>query len=337
MNGDPAVALEQSGLFDLESRLSGLTSSLVVAGMLGELLTLQAPFLQDLIFDGVCAVFHIVVNGTCELLATIGPQCRPLEPGDLLLVFDRDAAQYSLAAPNRGDAQEAPSTAQLIAGAFRLPNPGRRSIVSLMPPVIHLRASDHPWLVPVRQMLADSVMRAPGSHALLQHLLEGLFVQILRHALPDTLTHGLAVAMRDRALASALRLLHDAPQEPWTVDTLARRVGMSRSAFAEHFTRLLGISPMHYLARVRMQVAAQALQAEPETKLAELASRVGYGSESALIKAFRRHFGHAPRSHVADESQSHASTSLALAVRPNSGAADNEHGAWDSGLRQMRT
>jgi AraC-like DNA-binding protein len=299
MNDDRAGVIEQRGPFDLESRLSGLTPSLVVGGMLGELLTLQAPFLQDLAFDGVCALFHIVVNGTCELLAPIGPQRRSLATGDLLLVFNRDAARYTLAASNRADAQEAPSTAQLITGTYRLPKPGRWSIVSLMPPVIHLRASDHPWLLPVSQVLADSVMRAPASHVLLQHLLEGLFVQILRHAWPDTLTHGLALAMRDRALGTALRLLHDAPQKPWAVDTLARRVGMSRSAFAEHFTRLLGISPMHYLARLRMQMAAQALQAEPEAKLAELASRVGYGSESALIKAFRRQFGHAPRSHLA--------------------------------------
>jgi AraC-like DNA-binding protein len=87
--------------------------------------------------------------------------------------------------------------------------------------------------------------------------------------------------------------LHANPAYPWTVDGLAAEVGLSRSAFAQRFTNLLGQPPMQYLARWRLRAAARELRSG-KTPLAELAGKVGYESEAAFSRAFKREFGMAP-------------------------------------------
>jgi transcriptional regulator GlxA family with amidase domain len=111
-------------------------------------------------------------------------------------------------------------------------------------------------------------------------------------ALPEDGTGWLA-GLRDPYVTRALALLHRDLARAWTVDELGREVGLSRSALGERFTHLVGVAPMHYLASWRMQVAAQALR-DRSASLAQVASVVGYESEAAFSRAFKKAFGTAP-------------------------------------------
>jgi AraC-like DNA-binding protein len=112
--------------------------------------------------------------------------------------------------------------------------------------------------------------------------------------LPDD-RKGWLAAVGDRSVGRALALLHAQPGYGWTVDELARKAGLSRSALAQRFTQLLGQPPMQYLARWRLQIAAQELRTGTRS-LAAVAERVGYESEAAFNRAFKREFGMPPAS-----------------------------------------
>jgi AraC-like DNA-binding protein len=134
-----------------------------------------------------------------------------------------------------------------------------------------------------------------GSHAgsglVLARLSEVLFVETLRryiNSLPPEQTGWLAGA-RDPVIGQALALLHKEPAEPWTISELSRRVGMSRTRLAERFRHFLEESPMAYLAKWRLKLGAEILQST-ENSVAEIAATVGYGSEAAFNRAFKREF-----------------------------------------------
>jgi AraC-like DNA-binding protein len=151
------------------------------------------------------------------------------------------------------------------------------------------------WMRSTFQHAADEMAGRPGSEAVLAKLSELLFVETVRRyaeALPEGQTGWLA-GLRDDYVARTLALLHHDVARSWTVDELGRRVGLSRSALADRFTRLIGVAPMRYLANWRMQVAAQELR-NRSTSLARIANTVGYESEAAFSRAFKKAFGSAP-------------------------------------------
>lgn len=152
------------------------------------------------------------------------------------------------------------------------------------------------WIRSTFQYAADEVATGrPGTETVLSKLSELLFVEAVRRyvtGLPDGQTGWLA-GLRDPFVARALALLHGDIARTWTVEELCREVGLSRSAFADRFTRLIGHAPMHYLTTWRMQVAAQALR-DSAAPLAQIANRVGYDSEAAFSRAFKKTFGTAP-------------------------------------------
>ena len=143
--------------------------------------------------------------------------------------------------------------------------------------------------------MTESREQRAGSDCVLLRLSELMFVEMLRRylaGLPPEETGWLA-ALRDPTVGRALRLLHQEPGRAWTVDELARQAGLSRSALSERFTQLLGLAPIQYLTRWRMQKAAGLLR-EGQASLAEIAEQVGYDSEAAFSKAFKRAIGSAP-------------------------------------------
>ena len=130
---------------------------------------------------------------------------------------------------------------------------------------------------------------------MLAKLSEVLFLEaVQRYAetLPDGQTGWLA-GLREPYVGRALALLHGDITRSWTVDDLGREVGLSRSALADRFIRLIGVPPMHYLANWRMQVAGQKLR-NTSASLAQVAETVGYDSEAAFSRAFKKAFGAAP-------------------------------------------
>jgi AraC-like DNA-binding protein len=134
-----------------------------------------------------------------------------------------------------------------------------------------------------------------GSATVITKLSELLFVEAVSQfvaSLPAE-QRGWLAGLRDPQIGRALALLHARPAEAWTAETLALEVGMSRSVFAERFTSLVGQPPMHYLTLWRMQVAAQHLR-EGHGGVAQIAFEVGYESEAAFSRAFKRQFGTSP-------------------------------------------
>jgi transcriptional regulator GlxA family with amidase domain len=143
----------------------------------------------------------------------------------------------------------------------------------------------------IRFSVAERNGSDAGSGLVVAKLAEVLFVETLRryiNALPPGETGWLAGA-RDPVIGHALALMHQEPAHPWTLVELARRVGLSRTRLAERFRHFLGESPMAYLAQWRLKLGAEMLESTVDS-VAEVAAAVGYGSEAAFNRAFKREF-----------------------------------------------
>jgi AraC-like DNA-binding protein len=151
------------------------------------------------------------------------------------------------------------------------------------------------WLENSIRFSANGTGDLPGGPVVLAKLSEALFVETLRRymtTLPEEQTGWLAGA-RDSEVGKALGMLHRDPARPWTIADLAREVGVSRSVLAERFRKFLGEPPMSYLGRWRLRLGAQALQTSSRS-VAQIATEVGYESEAAFNRAFKREFGNPP-------------------------------------------
>lgn len=266
--------------------------------------------------------YHLIAEGRCMASLASGGLALSLDAGDLLVVPRGDAhllgSDLSLA-----PAHSAPFLAQHVASnpgeilrleygaggaATRmvcgfltcdgiLSNPLLQSLPRLFKISVGSGA-EAAWLAPALAFAAaEAAEPRPGGATVLGKLSELLFVHALRRCLdelPDQETGWLA-ALRDRYIGPAMLLLHADAAYPWTVEGLAGEVGLSRSAFAQRFSSLMGQPPMQYLAGWRLRIAARELRSG-NRPLAELAGKVGYESEAAFSRAFKREFGVPPAS-----------------------------------------
>ncbi len=265
--------------------------------------------------------YHVITEGTCWA-GLVGESPQPMQAGDILVVPHGDP--YFLAAPRDAaqtyGEQEAISFFQRMA-AGELPaviNEGGggadkttficgflgcdsrpfNPILAALPRVIHLRrassAIDHlGHLIQV----ALSELRAPraGSREVLLRLSELMFVEVVRRYLAETSgdRSDWLVGLRDPLVACALACLHGQPAHAWTLEALATRSNTSRTTLAERFLYYVGQPPMQYLAAWRMQLATRLL-ADGNAKVKSVAEAVGYESEAAFSRAFKKHAGVAP-------------------------------------------
>jgi AraC-like DNA-binding protein len=188
---------------------------------------------------------------------------------------------------------------RMVCGFLGCASAENNPVISSLPPLLKLKVEQGgaaEWIRSTFQYAAQEVAAGrPGSETVLAKLSELLFVETVRRyaeALPDGET-GWFAGLREPYVARALTLLHRDITRRWTVDDLGREVGLSRSALADRFVRLIGVPPMHYLANWRMQVATQKLRNTSAT-LAQVAEVVGYDSEAAFSRAFKKAFGAAP-------------------------------------------
>src|ERR1051326_4848518 len=172
-------------------------------------------------------------------------------------------------------------------------------VISSLPSLLKLNLENDAaaeWIRSTFHYAAEEVAAGrPGFETVLGKLSELLFVETIRRyaeTLPESQTGWLA-GLRDSFVARALALMHHDPMRHWTVDDLGREIGLSRSALAERLIPLIGMPPMHYLANWRMQVAAEKLR-NSNASLAQVAVVVGYDSEAAFSRAFKKAFGTAP-------------------------------------------
>jgi AraC-like DNA-binding protein len=179
-----------------------------------------------------------------------------------------------------------------------------------------MRGSANSWLESSLRFATEEAASArAGSATVLAKLAELLFVEAVRcyvDAMPED-RKGWLAGLRDRFVARALALMHMKPAQDWTVEALADRVGISRSALAQRFTDLLGVPPMQYLAQWRLQLAAQQLRLT-DRPLASVAEDIGYESEAAFNRAFKRAFGVPPATWRKGQARARSTASSMLDV-----------------------
>ncbi|MCP3057695.1 AraC family transcriptional regulator [Myxococcus sp. K38C18041901] len=259
------------------------------------------------------ATLHLVVAGTSVLIQ--GGETLPLGPGDVVLLprGDGHALADTPRSPklaletwlaNRSEDASAfvlggsGVESRLLCGSFAFDEPGMHPVLRLLPERVHLRGASEEAraLLPTVALLDHEASRADrGSSLVVSRLLDILLVQVLR-AWAETQPPGGAGwlgALGDKTLASTLGWMHAAPGQNWTVDALAKRAGTSRATLARRFTHAVGMAPLEYLTQLRMQEASRHLR-QGQEGLASIASRVGYESEFAFNRAFRRHMGMPP-------------------------------------------
>lgn len=193
----------------------------------------------------------------------------------------------------------------VVGGKIEFENGFANPLLRALPPMIHIRgdATPVPWLeAGLRFIAMEMLSGGPGAATIVNRLADILFVQAIRtHALESGAAHGWLRALSDPQIGMALSLIHDQLGTPWTVESLAAQVGMSRSAFAARFMAFVEEPPLAYLTRLRMLRASKLLRTSEDT-IAIVASKVGYNAEAAFSKAFKRWLGTAPGAYRRDAS-----------------------------------
>jgi AraC-like DNA-binding protein len=221
-----------------------------------------------------------------------GTGARPLEGGNALAAMM--AGEIALAEFGGGGEYTG-----LVCGYLACDADLIRPVLAGLPRVVRINIrSDKSgeWLEnSLNHAIDQATAAAPGSRVILAHLAEVLFAEVLRRyllSLPTGRTGWLAGA-GDPAVGRALAIMHRRPCDDWTLETLAREAGLSRSALNEKFTRFIGQAPMTYLTDWRLELGAEALRATSRT-VQQVAVEVGYDSEAAFNRAFKRKFGSPP-------------------------------------------
>ncbi len=272
-------------------------------------------------------VFHTLIDGQCWLEMDSLPAPIQLNTGDIVAFPTGGAHQISsrldqaplsanevvdgilgghnpfYRAPLESDDSDidkksSSDWATLMCGAFAYDSSMDHPFIRDLPCFIHIKAADTPelgWLRSLVQVVSvESRQQNPGASVVVDRLTEVLFIQLLRvHMQTHTDKNGYLQALHDPKIGKALNLIHADCKAELNVDTLAQASALSRSAFSERFTRLVGEAPKSYLQRWRFEHAKRTLRERRSTLLA-IALDSGYSSEAAFSKAFKQHFGLSP-------------------------------------------
>lgn len=254
-------------------------------------------------------MFHVMLEGDCWLRREGHPPLQ-LRQGDLVLVprgLDHDLVdspdgeviplEEFLERPTF-DVDEGHATT-LLCGVYSADAELAHPMLRALPPIVRFeatRVAEIPSLSATLALLTAEVEQtSPGGEALIPRLFDALFVYVIRAWADeaDAQDSGWLTALKDPFLSKALGSIHAEPEKPWTVESLAREAGLSRAAFARRFSERVGEPPLSYLTRWRMGVAARLLS-QSDASVAEIADRIGYESEFAFSRAFKRDRGLAP-------------------------------------------
>ena len=276
---------------------------------------LTAPW--GLSFTAEQAQFHVVERGSFLLQPEGSSETLTISEGDLVLLPhgrghrllsapDSKAVPIKVAVAGQRESPLTPITyggggapTDLVCGRFGFDLRLAGSILAGLPPVLRVpgsRGRPLEWLeLIVRFLRVEARSATPGRNVALARLVDLLFVEAIRHwlATSDARPTGWMGALRDPRIGVALVRMHAEPQRDWDMESLAAEVGMSRSSFAQHFGDLVGEPPSKYLTRWRMYLAARLLRV-PGTTVGQVANRVGYDSEAAFSRVFKRYMRVAP-------------------------------------------
>ena len=264
--------------------------------------------------------FHYVAEGRAKLRLQKGGEVIEAKAGDLVLFAQDEShimgSDLQLAPFDAGRIEGTDATdtdfihvrhggggalTRFVCGYVACGRSVLRPLRDSLPPMVRISMGDGPAGNLVRELLRmgvrESSMERPGSASTLAKLTELMFVEALRRHVESLPSGGKGwfAGVRDPQVGRALSLMHANPEKSWTVDSLARACAISRSALAERFAALVGETPMKYLTRWRLALAARSLRSSRET-VARIADRSGYESEAAFNRAFKREFGVPPAS-----------------------------------------
>ncbi|CAA0100878.1 RCS-specific HTH-type transcriptional activator RclR [BD1-7 clade bacterium] len=277
----------------------------------------RSPWGMDV--GGGAGMFHVVVEGTCWLLLDGESTPRQLVAGDIVAFptggehWMGDSADVAARPHLAGDKvvegilsgqhpfpvaeSAAESDMTLMCGSFTFDSSISHPLIRDLPCFIQLstRESKLGWLDNIVQVMArESRSPSPGSEVVIDRLSEILFIELLRQDMQSqSADRGYLSALNDRVIGHALNVIHDDAMSVKGVEALATEVGLSRSAFTDRFTQLVGQSPKQYLTDWRMHQAKAALQGSEESML-EIAEQAGFSSEAAFSKAFKKFFHETP-------------------------------------------
>ena len=267
--------------------------------------------------------YHIVSKGTCWVTLADGPSVH-LDTGDVVVIPHGDTYIMSSAPGMHSEipadavlmffrrlaSGSAPSIVteggggpegtDLVCGFLGCDVRPFNPVLEALPRLVHLQrpaeVSTHDRLGALIDFaLAESRQRRSGAQSVLLRLSEVLFIEVIRRYLDSVATdrRGWLAGLRDPMIGRVLVVLHDRPAVPWTLERLAKEIGVSRSVLAARFTHLVGQPPMHYLTFWRMQLAARLL-ADGTAKVSAVALHVGYESEAAFSRAYKQVVGVSP-------------------------------------------
>jgi len=238
-----------------------------------------------------------VIKTTAPYLIASDPDIPPqvvIEPGQLCRPLGSDGAAYQQGLRTWGNSPE--GSCVFLTGTYELPSQVSGRLLDSVPGLLILRAGDHD--VPGVALLAAECGRdTPGQDAVLDRLVDLVLITTLRawFARDQNTAPGWWQAYEDPLVGDVLRLMHDRPGEPWTLESMAAQVAVSRATLARRFTQLLGQPPMAYLTEWRLCLAADLLRDTSQT-IDAIARQTGYAIPFAFSTAFRRRFGQPPRS-----------------------------------------
>ena len=262
-------------------------------------------------------IFHLVTEGQCTCRNEEGSPVVPLKAGDIVILPHGNVHLVGNGSPIKPsnaieEMREVLGTGKvlsqfggggeltrLVCGYLTCDPQLSQVFLAGLPSIVKVHLRDSPsgkWLEDsLRYAVDHAEASGPGGAVVIAKLSELLFVEALRRyiaQLPESQTGWLA-GVRDPEVGKALALLHKRPAHPWTIASLAEEVGLSRSVLAERFRHYLSDTPMGYLTRWRLQLAAQVLTTTSKS-VAEVAGDVGYESEPSFNRAFKREFGVPP-------------------------------------------
>ena len=267
-------------------------------------------------------MFHIVTEGGCWLRFR-DSESLYLKPGELALIpggeghciahrkdqpcepfFDLPVTKLSerLEYLRYGDdgEQGAGEETRLICGVLGFDHIAGQKLVSQLPQIIHIQCDEtdrpcRPLQAMLELMEQEAASLAPGGETVMAHLADIIVIHAIRHWIENApeAGKGWLGALEDPKLGKALAAIHAHPESHWTVDRLAEQAGMSRSGFSARFTEVIGTSVKHYLTEWRMNLARMRIM-QSQTTLAELSEELGYQSEAAFSRAYKRVFGVPP-------------------------------------------
>lgn len=259
--------------------------------------------------------FHHITEGTAYI--RVGAETTPLNAGDIVMMPHGDAHEMGAGTGGKPiDGKEAlpalwggkvafanfgggGAVTGLVCGYLACDGQLLKPVLAGLPRVVRVNIRTDPsgeWLDnTLRHAVAQAAAATPGSGVILAHLAEVLFTEMLRRyllSLPEGRTGWLAGA-GDPAVGRALAMLHGKPSHDWSLEELAQEAGISRSALTEKFTRFIGVAPMAYLTDWRLELGAEALRTTSRS-VQSVALEVGYDSEAAFNRAFKRKFASPP-------------------------------------------